>query len=257
MKKMKFFALGLALLSMVGFTSCLNSNDTGSRSMYAYLEVNNYLGVVTYTDVSGVQIIPSTTPTTTPTSKLIYAYMEYDQSSVSTNMTSLKVNNFNYANLTEATAGEQPSLSGVTCLLGSSPAVYGKNKYLIFPITFNMKASSETDQATELNSHKFYAYANPETDLQGDVLTIHLRQTIDGLDSSLDGKSIGQVYTNSKTLIMYFSLTQFAQMSNSNGTAPTKIRLAYQQSSSAEAIAPDATDQKESYSSEVSLATSN
>lgn len=255
---MKFYALGLALLSMVGFTSCLNSNDTGSRSMYAYLEVSNYLGVVTYTDVSGVQIIPSTTPTTTPTSKLIYAYMEYDQSNVSTNMTSLKVNNFNYANLTEAVVGGQaPSQPGVTCLLNSSPAVYGKNKYLIFPITFNMKASTETDQATELKSHQFYAYADPETDLQGEVLTIHLRQVIDDLDSSLGDKSIGQVYTNSKTLIMYFSLNQFAQMSNSTGSTPSKIRLAYQQSSTAEAIASDAADQKESYSSEVSLATTN
>lgn len=254
MRKTNFMVLALAILSMVGFTSCLNNNGNQSSSAYAFLEVESYMGSVSYYDASGIRVIPSTKPTVDPTSKLIFAYMEYNSEDLNETKKTLTVSNFQYSNMTSiATGYEAPASSTVSCSVTSAPMIWGENKYCIIPISFYLKDST----ADELKKHNFIVYADAEKDLSSDgVLTIHLRQTIEDLSTSVpNGTPANQVYTTAGTNTMFFSLTQFASMSNADGVTPKKIKIAYQApaSSSVEVIAPDA-EKDETLTNETSLA---
>lgn len=69
MKKQKLAVIFAALLTMVGFSSCLNSEDDGISEYYGYLEVNSGWGV-TFSTPDGLEFVPNKTITTTPSSRL-------------------------------------------------------------------------------------------------------------------------------------------------------------------------------------------
>ena len=61
MKKQKLAVVFAALLTMVGFSSCLNSEDDGIREWGGYFEVNNTYGSVNFVDPTGIQLVPNKT----------------------------------------------------------------------------------------------------------------------------------------------------------------------------------------------------
>lgn len=257
MKTTKLLAMCMALAAMTGLSSCLSSNDSNTAT---YLKVSQSFGTTSFYDAGGTRIVPSNTLTTTPTSELVFARMKYDQSSVTSNMTSMTVSNFTYQDLTKVTYnGEQATdESAMTMSLVSGYGVWGKNEFFVLPVTYYYKPASSTDALKEeLAKHKFYVYTNPETDLKSGVLTIHLRHVVEDLTTELGGKDAGQVYTQSGSNILYFRLSDI--LSDVQDGTITTIRIAYQTTSysSPDVIAPDAEDQKETYASEVSLNTTD
>lgn len=77
MKKQKLAVIFAALLTMVGFSSCLNSEDDGISEYYGYLEVNSGWGV-TFSTPDGLEFVPNKTITTTPSSRLAFVYCQYN-----------------------------------------------------------------------------------------------------------------------------------------------------------------------------------
>lgn len=259
MKKLKTLTLGLALLSMMGLSSCLNSSNDGTSSLYSFLKVVNVYGSVYFTDAGGTRVQPATSLTTNPTSELVYAYMEYNTADLTEGASSITVSNFQYANLPQAqVAYVAPTEPGITCSLTSDACmVWGDNEYFIFSATYYIKSVTSSEQTAELAKHQFYVYTNPETDMSGNTLTVHLRQVVPDLSTELDGKELRNVYTQSCQNVVFFRLKDLLTDVNSSGYTPTKIRIAYQQASSVpEEVAVDAEDQKEAYTNEVSLNTS-
>ena len=62
MKKMKWAVLFAALVSVFGFSSCLDSEEGTSYDLYEYVTVDSYMGVATLVgDQSGITYIPTTT----------------------------------------------------------------------------------------------------------------------------------------------------------------------------------------------------
>ena len=61
MKKMKWAVLFAALVSVVGFSSCLDSEEGESYDLYEYVTVDSYMGATTLVgDQSGYTYIPAT-----------------------------------------------------------------------------------------------------------------------------------------------------------------------------------------------------
>lgn len=259
MRKKNFIMFGLALLSVLGFSSCMNGSNDSTGTAYVFLEVDKYMDYVSYTDPSGLKILPSPTPTTDPTSKLIFAYMEYDSNAVTEGMKQLQVTNFAYSNLTEIEdVYSAPTESTVTCAVSAAGAIWGsgdrKNKYCILPMTFYVKEN----KADELNKHRFVAYADGANDFSDGVLTIHLRHTVEGLEGFVpEGTTAGSVFTTAVPCNMFFNLRNLlSSVTNGEGNAVDvkKIKIAYQDAKSAnvEVIAPDA-DRVEAVTNEIAL----
>ncbi len=76
MKKQKLAVVFAALLTMVGFSSCLNSEDDGIREWGGYFEVNNMYGSVNFVDPTGIQLVPNKTIIDAPASSAL-AYINY------------------------------------------------------------------------------------------------------------------------------------------------------------------------------------
>ena len=76
MKKQKLAVVFAALLTMVGFSSCLNSEDDGIREWGGYFEVNNTYGSVNFVDPTGIQLVPNKTIIDAPASSAL-AYINY------------------------------------------------------------------------------------------------------------------------------------------------------------------------------------
>ena len=79
MKKQKWAVVFAALLAMVGFSSCLSSEDDGVRTLEDYAEVNSSsFGGLSFTSMYGSVCEPNKTVTSTPESKLAYIAYQYN-----------------------------------------------------------------------------------------------------------------------------------------------------------------------------------
>ena len=74
MKKFKFGVLAMALVSMLGFTSCLDSGDPGPQQVGGYMEVSSSFYGTTFLSDYGVTFVPTQMLTSSPTSPVAYIY---------------------------------------------------------------------------------------------------------------------------------------------------------------------------------------
>ena len=79
MKKQKLAVVFAALLTMVGFSSCLNSEDDGITEIVDYAEVStSSFGSVSFNSMYGWVCVPDKSLTTTPESQLAYIAYRYE-----------------------------------------------------------------------------------------------------------------------------------------------------------------------------------
>lgn len=234
MKKMKFAALALALVSMVGLSSCLNGSGDNVNTVSGFMKVNKTYGTIYFTAPdSDIKFVPATTLNLTSNSALAYVYGEYNSDEVSATTKQISLSNVQCQPLQEISVGDEQSERLVSCELTDATAgtVWGSaNKYFIVAMYYYVQLSSTGQvEEAELNKHRFYAYADPSEDLKDGILTVHLRHTIDGL--SLGDKKIEDVYTQRAGAYLYFDLSLFASMTGDDGKAVSKIKIAYQKTS--------------------------
>lgn len=76
MKQLKLMVLAFTLLMGTMFTSCMDSGESGPRQWSGVVKVNNG---TTFTDIGGLELIPSSQPTTSITSKMASIYCTIDE----------------------------------------------------------------------------------------------------------------------------------------------------------------------------------
>lgn len=247
MKKQKWAVIFAALLTMVGFSSCLDSSDDGVRTLEDYAEVNSSsFGGVSFTSMYGWVCVPNKTVTSTPESKLAYIAYQYnnaDMQAITSTSTNLPVTllqdpiylkDLGYPSSTLPLTTETVSLYS---LGDNSGFVWGKNKYLILAPSYILKKGTTTENLkTELTNHHLSVYYLPEDDnVTNNTLTLHLRYKITGVESStVDGTTTGNEswvsdYNVRYTDIVYVTLGQvIAQYKAAHGSDPTKISVEYE-----------------------------
>ena len=72
MKRFKWAALVAAMVSMVGFTSCLNNDDDGTRTTLGYFRAVGNYGAVYFQDMYDFKYQPTTSLMDSPTSELAF-----------------------------------------------------------------------------------------------------------------------------------------------------------------------------------------
>lgn len=247
MKKQRWAVIFTALLTMVGFSSCLNSSDNGIRTLEDYAEVSSSsFGGISFTSMYGWVCVPNRTVTSAPESKLAYIAYQYDNAgmqaitSTSTNLPitllqdPIYLKDLGYPSSTLPLATETVSLYS---LGDNSGFVWGKNKYLILAPRYILKKGTTTENLkTELTNHHLSVYYLSEDDnVTNNTLTLHLRYKITDVESStVDETTTGNEswandYNVKYTDNVYVDLGQvIAQYKAAHESNPTKIAVEYE-----------------------------
>lgn len=234
---MKFAALALALISMVGLSSCLDGSGNSTGTVYSIMKVNQTYGSVYFTTPgSDVKYVPSNALNLTTNSALAWVYGEYNSDEISATSKQIPLANVKCDPLKEISVGDEASNQLVSCEIPDDVVTDQKvmfwgttNDYCVVAMYYYVQLANGKLETTEINKHNFYVYANPEEDLKDGVLTVHLRHTINGL--SLGDKDIKDVYTSRVGSYMYFNMNYFKHLTGTDGKGVSKIKIAYQKTS--------------------------
>lgn len=243
MKKQKLAVFFAALLTMVGFSSCLNSEDDGISTYYGYLEVNSGWGSVTFSTPDGLEFVPNKTITTTTNSKLALVSCQYNDVDLTTETKKLPVtllydpvylNDLGYA---ESVLPDVTSTVSLYSLGENVGGVWGYNKYLVLTPTYWLKkGTTEENLSSELVNHHLKVYYVPEEDnVTAKTLKLYLRYQITGIDDSSteEGTGTSETWASDYTVkymdAVYVSLSALlAQYEAVHGEKPEKLEVNYE-----------------------------
>ena len=168
MKKQKLAVVFAALLTMVGFSSCLNSEDDGIREWGGYFEVNNTYGSVNFVDPTGIQLVPNKTIIDAPASSALayinYQYKDDDMAQIEQTkklpVTLLQDPVYlKRLDCLTTTLPEETKTVSVYSLGERDALVWGNNKYLILAPTILLKKGTTSENlSTELLNHRLTLY---------------------------------------------------------------------------------------------------
>lgn len=242
MKKQKLAVIFAALLTMVGFSSCLNSEDDGISEYYGYLEVNSGWGNVTFSTPDGLEFVPNRSITTTSSSKLAFVYCQYNDVDLTAETEKLPVTLLNdpvYLNdlgSAESILPDETSTVSLYSLGENGGGVWGYNKYLVLtPVYLLKKGTTDENLSTELVNHHLNVYYVPEKDnVNTNTLKLYLRYQITGIEnSSTDETGASETWASDYTVkysdAVYVSLSSLlAQYENAHGEKPEKLEVEYE-----------------------------
>lgn len=242
MKKQKLAVISAALLTMVGFSSCLNSEDDGISEYYGYLEVNSGWGNVTFSTPDGLEFVPNRSITTTSSSKLAFVYCQYNDVDLTAETEKLPVTLLNdpvYLNdlgSAESILPDETSTVSLYSLGENGGGVWGYNKYLVLtPVYLLKKGTTDENLSTELVNHHLNVYYVPEKDnVNTNTLKLYLRYQITGIEnSSTDETGASETWASDYTVkysdAVYVSLSSLlAQYENAHGEKPEKLEVEYE-----------------------------
>ncbi len=239
--KTSFFKVCLAaLLAVFSLSSCLESNDDGTRSNYGFFKPVSLMGYSYYVDASGFKYVPTTTSstsTTTPSyaSDLVLLQYSYNVNNLTMESTSVDitllaspyyVRALEYVSEAETEDNKALSIYNIEGL-----GLWGTD-YLILPISTRVHKSTTNDTfETEAANHHFELYMDEEgsSDNQN-VLRLKLRYTID--DVTADDEDKLKEYTTYYSDYMSCDIRRAVydyQVLN-GGDYPEKIEVSYQMS---------------------------
>lgn len=259
MKKQKLAVIFAALLTMAGFSSCLNSEDDGISEYYGYLEVNSGWGNVTFSTPDGLQFVPNKTVTTTASSKLAFVYCQYNDVDLTAETKKLPVtllrdpvylNDLGYA---ESTLPDVTSTVSLYSLGENGGGVWGYNKYLVLtPAYFLKKGTTDENLSTELVNHNLKVYYVPaEDNVTTKTLKLYLRYQLTGIDDSSteEGVETSEAWANDYTVKysdpVYVSLSSLlAQYENAHGEKPEKLEVDYEYNNNSYTVPTKDTNKK-------------
>lgn len=254
MKKQKLAVVLAALLTMVGFSSCLNSEDDGITEIPDYAEVNmSSFGSVSFNSMYGWVCVPDKSLTTAPESDLAYIAYRYEDADLQSIMSGTSTSK----NLPVTLLQDPVYLKRLDCLsaalpeetktvsiypLGENDAlVWGNNKYLILgPTIFLKKGTTSENLSTELANHRLTLYyLSSEDDETAKTLKLYLRYEIAGIGGSTteetdDKESWASDYNIQYTRLSYVNLQPMISMykSTHSGEDPEKVTVEYEYTSS-------------------------
>lgn len=254
MKKQKLAVVFAALLTMVGFSSCLNSEDDGIREWGGYFEVNNTYGSVNFVDPTGIQLVPNKTIIDAPASSALayinYQYKDEDMAQIEQTKklpvtllqdptyldglypTSLpeETETVSFDFQTQDTDGFHVDVNGL---------VWGENKYLIMsPVVFLHKETTSDNLKEELQKHRlFISYDSEKDNVDNKTMKLFLRYQIMGVgDSGLEGEGSSDNETWAEEYSILYSKKVYIRLDNiltqyknvHGGAEPEKIEVEYE-----------------------------
>lgn len=244
MKKQKLAVVFAALLTLVGFSSCLNSEDDGIRQYYGYMEVNPGFTSVTFSTPDGVEFVPSKSVTSSSNSKLAFIYCQYNANDLTTDSKKLSVTLLSdpvYLKSLDYTGGSvlpaETSTVSLSSLGESDGGIWGFNKYLILMPSYKVKkGTTQENLSSELTNHQLSVYYVPENDdTNTNTLKLYLRYQIAGVGTSSteenvdDTESWASDYTIQYSDAVYVTLSNFiARYQSAHGAEPEKITVEYE-----------------------------
>lgn len=258
MKKQKLAVIFAALLTMAGFSSCLNSEDDGISEYYGYLEVNSGWGV-TFSTPDGLEFVPNKTVTTTASSRLAFVYCQYNDVDLTAETKKLPVTllrdpvylkDLGYA---ESTLPDVTSTVSLYSLGENGGGIWGYNKYLVLtPAYFLKKGTTDENLSTELVNHNLKVYYVPaEDNVTTKTLKLYLRYQLTGIDDSSteEGAETSEAWANDYTVkysyAVYVSLSSLlAQYENAHGEKPEKLEVDYEYNNNSYTVPTKDTNKK-------------
>ena len=258
MKKQKLAVVFAALLTMVGFSSCLNSEDDGITEIGDYAEVStSTFGSTSFNSMYGWVCVPDKSLTTMPESELaqiFYRYEDADLQSITSGTSDSK--NLSVTLLQDpvylkrldcstTTLPEETKTVSIYSLGERDALVWGNNKYLILaPTIFLKKGTTSENLSTELLNHRLTLYyLSAEGDEDANTLKLYLRYEISGIGESSteetdDKESWASDYNVQYTNVSYVNLQPIISMykSTHSGSEPEKVTVEYEYNNSASSI---------------------
>ena len=258
MKKQKLAVVFAALLTMVGFSSCLNSEDDGITEIGDYAEVStSTLGSTSFNSMYGWVCVPDKSLTTMPESELAQIFYRYEDADLQSIMSGTSTSK----NLPVTLLQDPVYLKRLDCLTTTLPEetktvsiyslgerdalVWGNNKYLILAPTILLKKGTTSENlSTELLNHRLTLYyLSAEGDEDANTLKLYLRYEISGIGESSteetdDKESWASDYNVRYTNVSYVNLQPIISMykSTHSGSDPEKVTVEYEYNNSASSI---------------------
>lgn len=242
MKKFKLGVLAMALVSMLGFTSCLDGGETSNiKGFSGPLRVSNFMGLYTlYTPFGGVltPLNPDFLKGVNDYSQYTYAMYSVDYDTQDENSSELDVTVLSYFYVRDGIVAEiAPSdtskLAPVRDVSFKEFAAnndvrgmfYGVNDVLI-PIYYYMRNVDEDDKNemnAEMAKHQFTLSYNPSEDFTASTMTLHLTHVVSDLEE-------GGTFTSNQGSVYHFNLASpletYEQAYNTN---PSRIVILFDQ----------------------------
>lgn len=254
MKKQKLAVVFAALLTMVGFSSCLNSEDDGITKIVDYAEVStSTFGSTSFNSMYGWVCVPDKSLTTAPESQMAYIAYQYEDADLQSIMSGTSTSK----NLPVTLLQDPVYLKRLDCLptavpettktvsiysLGEKDAlVWGENKYLILAPAISLKKGTTSENlSTELANHRLSLYyLSSEDDETAKTLKLYLRYEISGIEGSTteetdDKESWASDYNIQYTNVSYVNLQSVISMYKAahGGSDPEKVTVDYEYNNS-------------------------
>ena len=260
MKKQKLAVVFAALLTMVGFSSCLNSEDDGITEIVDYVEVStSTFGSTSFNSMYGWVCVPNKSLTTTPKSQMAYIAYRYEDADLQSIMSGTSSSKNLPVTLLQdpvylqdlgypsTILPEETKTVSIYSLGERDALVWGNNKYLILaPTIFLKKGTTSENLSTELLNHRLTLYyLSAEGDEDANTLKLYLRYEISGIggsstDEADDKESWASDYTIQYPRLSYVNLQPIISMykSTHGGKEPEKVTVEYEYNNSKNTTSP-------------------
>ncbi|WP_303733704.1 hypothetical protein, partial [Phocaeicola plebeius] len=258
MKKQKLAVVFAALLTMVGFSSCLNSEDDGITEIPDYAEVNmSSFGSVSFNSMYGWVCVPDKSLTTMPESELAQIFYRYEDADLQSIMSGTSTSKnlpvtllqdpvyLKRLDCSTTTLPEETKTVSIYSLGERDALVWGNNKYLILAPTILLKKGTTSENlSTELLNHRLTLYyLSAEGDEDANTLKLYLRYEISGIggsstDEADETESWASDYNIQYTNVSYVNLQNVISMykSTHGGSEPEKVTVEYEYNNSASSV---------------------
>lgn len=239
MKRFKWAALVAAMVSMVGFTSCLNNDDDGTRTTLGYFRAVGNYGAVYFQDMYDFKYQPTTSLMDSPTSELAFLYFTYNQNDITQGATSIDITllqNPTYLKrlYVGTTLPDEKETVSLVDLSSANGGIWGVNEFLVLSPTYLLKSGTTDENLTEeLANHRLEVYYDANENTNTSTLTLNLRYTISGATAPEEGSDAehwADEYTVPYTDAVYVRLSDVISkyQVNNSGNDPEKIVVEYE-----------------------------
>ena len=235
MKKFKLSVLCAAMMTMLGFTSCLDSDNSGTGVGYGaeFVRVENFMGSRTLINQYGGRMRPinASQVTSWPTTEFSYVMYSYDGEAVSdTTSNVIDVTLMQLAQVNDgqvqARAPEEGDANAPVAgfVSGNTSAAFFQLNDMFLYLSFFMRAADSNEEAVaELNKHQFSLYYNPEEDFTASSLKFYLRHKVTDLEED-------DTFNTTAGIFAHFDMAAaFAQYKQMFDKDPSRIIISYEQ----------------------------
>ena len=234
MKKFKLSVLCAAMMMVLGFTSCLDSDNSGTRGGYGaeFVKVENFMGSRTLINEYGSRMRPvnASQVTSWPTTEFSYVVYSFESEALAdtastimdvTLMQLAQVNDGQVQARVPAEGDANAPVAGFATDDGSVAFFQLNDMFLSFYCFIRNVDSDES--IAELNKHQFSLYYDPETDFTASSLKFYLRHKVTDLEED-------DTFNRSTGVLVHFNMAAaFAQYKQMFDKEPGRIIISYEQ----------------------------